>query len=161
MPRSGSHSAHDAHAPGELTAVEWLRSDSHGATVLSTAKLLLSAESAIKAMLPPALAHSCKVARIDRQQITVAVPSAAYAAKIRQLAPSITRALTRDGRNINEVVVKVQAGLLKNQTKTTQMKTAMPLDDAALSAFEELKEKVGPSPLADAIQQLLRHHRGR
>lgn len=161
MPRSGSYPTNTAHATGELTAVEWLRGDSHGATVLSTVKLLLSAESSVKAALPPALAHSCRVARIDRQQITVAVPSAAYAAKIRQLAPSIIRALTHDGRNINEVVVKVQASLLKNQTKTTQMKTAIPLDDTALSAFEELKEKVGPSPLADAIQQLLRHHRGR
>src|SRR3546814_17760634 len=94
----------NALAPKELTALDWLRSDRQGATVLSTANLLLSAERAIRDILPPALAQACRVARIDRQQITLAVPSAAHAAKLRQLAPRITRTLVASGRNLNEAI---------------------------------------------------------
>src|SRR3546814_19908996 len=84
MRRPPNQTAVNALAPKELTALDWLRSDRQGATVLSTANLLLSAERAIRDILPPALAHACRVARIDRQQITLAVPSAAHAAKLRR-----------------------------------------------------------------------------
>jgi len=141
------------------TAFDWLGQDGQGATVLSTAGMLLSAEQAVRKTLPPALAGACKVARIDRQQITLAVPSAAHAAKLRQLAPTVIRALADSGRNLNEVVVRVQAGMLQSQTKTAHAKDVVPLDDGALRAFQELHEKIAPGPLADAIRRLLAHHR--
>lgn len=141
------------------TLTDWLSSDQQGASVLTTARMLLSIEQAAKQVLPPALAQVCRVARIDRQQITLAVPSAAYAARLRQLAPRIIQLLAGSGWNLNEISVKVQAGLLQNQTKTTRPRETVPLDSSALNAFEELRDNLKPGPLADAVSRLLARHR--
>ncbi len=146
-------------APADRTAIGWLGSDQHGASVLTTARMLIAIEHAAKKVLPPALAQVCRVARIDRQQITLAVPSAAYAARLRQLAPRIIQLLTGAGWNLNELDVKVQAGLLQSQTKTAQAREVVPLDDNALKAFEKLEEALAPGPLADAVARLLTNHR--
>lgn len=161
MSRSLKPRSTDNSLPADLTAIGWLGSDQHGAQVLTTARMLLSIEHAAKTILPPALAQVCRVARIDRQQITLAVPSAAYASKLRQLAPRIVQLLTESGWNLNEISVKVQAGLLQAQTKTAQPREIAPLDDNALKAFAELQGNLRPGPLADAVTRLLRHHQGR
>jgi len=139
-------------------AVSWLGSDVQGAQVLTVARNLLKVEQAIKAALPAALADVCKVARIERQQLTLAVPSAAYASKLRQLAPRIARLLADGGWNVNEIIVKVQAGLLQSQTKAAP-REVIPLDETALKAFDDLRSKLRPGPLAEAIERLLGHHR--
>lgn len=141
------------------TVLEWLDGDQYGASVLTTARMLLSIERATKRILPVALAQTCKVAHIDRQQITLAVPSAAYAARLRQLAPRIVHLLAEDGWNLNEIRIRVQAGLLQSRTKTARAKESIPLDDSALEAFEALRRGLDPGPLADAVGRLLAHHR--
>ncbi len=141
-------------------AVSWLGSDQHGSQVLATAHKLLAVEHAAKNVLPPALALVCRVARIDRQQITLAVPSPAYASKLRQLAPRILLLLSDGGWNLNEIIVKVQAGLLQSQTKTAPRQVE-PLGGGALHAFDELQTRLPPGPLADAIKRLVMRHRER
>jgi hypothetical protein len=139
-------------------AVSWLGSDQHGSQVLTTARNLLAVEHATKKVLPPSLALVCRVARIDRQQITLAVPSAAYASKLRQLAPRILQLLNDGGWNLNEIHVRVQAALLQSRTKTAPRQVA-PMDDHALNAFDQLQDNLPPGPLADAVKRLLAHHR--
>jgi hypothetical protein len=157
MHRPFERRSQDDATPATL-AVSWLGSDVQGAQVLTVARNLLKVEQAIKIILPAAWADVCKVARIDRQQLTLAVPSAAYASKLRQLAPRIVRLLTDSGWNLNEIIVKVQAGLLKSQTKTAP-RHVTPLSESALRAFDELQNNIQPGPLADAISRLLKHHR--
>lgn len=160
MPRTPVRRSKDKSVPANQTAINWLGSDQHSANVLTTARMLISIEHAAKKVLPPALAQVCRVARIERQQITLAVPSAAYASRLRQLAPRIIQLLAGSGWNLNEISVKVQAGLLQNQTKTAPLREAVPLDKNALEAFEKLGEGLNPGPLADAVKRLLTRHRG-
>lgn len=141
-------------------AVSWLGSDQRSASVLETARNLIAVEHAAKKVLPPALAAVCRVARIDRQQITLAVPSAAYASKLRQLAPRILLLLNDSGWNLNEISVRVQAALLPSQTKITPHRVE-PLGERALDAFATLQDNLRPGPLADAVSQLLANHRKR
>lgn len=157
MSRTTPRQSKDDASPATL-AVSWLGGDQHGAQVLKTARNLLAIEQEVKNALPIALAAACKVARIERQQITLAVPSAAYASKLRQLAPRIARLLTDGGWNVNEIIVRVQAGLLQSQTKAAP-REVIPLDEAALKAFDDLQRNLRPGPLAEAIQRLLGHHR--
>ena len=138
-------------------AVSWLSDDQHGAQVLTTARELIAIEAAARRALPMALAQVCRVARIERQQITLAVPAAAYAAKLRQLAPSIIRVLHDSGWNVTQISVKVQANLATGQTKKAPRQVT-PLDATALKAFEELHHELRPGPLADAVQRLLQRH---
>ncbi len=153
------HSAPSSETTAAVLAVSWLSDDQRGSQVLAAARELIAVEQAAKQALPPALAEVCKVARIDRQQITLAVPGAAHAAKLRQIAPRIIQLLNSKGWNLTQISVRVQAGLAKTRTKTPS-REVVPLDGTALKAFETLHSELRPGPLADAVQRLLRHHQG-
>lgn len=140
------------------TAIQWLGSDRHGADVLTTARTLLSLEQAVQAMLPAAFGEACRVARLEDTRVTLAVPSAAYAARLRQLAPRTVAQLAHRGWNLTEIQVKVQAGLLQNRMKTPLQKQSIPLDTRALEAFRGLHENLRPGPLADAVARLVARH---
>lgn len=141
----------------DTLALSWLRSDQHGASVLTTANQLLAAEQETRHVLPPGMADVCRVARIERQQITLAVPSAAYASKLRQLAPRVLLRLNDAGWNLTEVSVRVQGTLAKNVTKPPTRETE-PLGSTALEAFGRLHAELPPGPLSEAIERLLKRH---
>lgn len=140
------------------TAIEWLNTDRRSADVLTTARALLALQTATQALLPAGLAKTCRVARLDQHRLTLAVPSPAYAARLRQLAPRIVARLTDSGWNLTEIEVKVQAGLLQTEIKTSQTKQSNPLDGGAVDAFRELHENLRPGPLADAVARLVSRH---
>lgn len=141
----------------DTLALTWLRTDQHGASVLTTAKNLLAAEQEARRVLPPGIADVCRVARIEGQQITLAVPSAAYASKLRQLAPRVLVRLNDAGWNLNEISVRVQGSLAQSVTEPPQ-RQAEPLGAIALEAFGRLHAGLTPGPLSDAIQRLLKRH---
>lgn len=144
-------------AAGTL-ALDWVSHDAHGAGILATAHNLLEAEQVARRVLPPGIAAVCRVARIDNQRLTLAVPSAAYASKLRQLLPRVRTRLNEAGWNVNEITVRVQGALIQSPTPPFQ-KTAEPLGPVALDAFSQLHDAIEPGPLSDAIQQLLKRHR--
>ncbi|WP_268593257.1 flagellar hook-length control protein FliK, partial [Escherichia coli] len=84
-----------------------------GAGVLATARNHLQIQYAVAAILPAPLGSVCQVGKLENQRLQLVVPSAAHAAKMRQLAPRIAQALADQGWNLNEIAVKVQAGLPK------------------------------------------------
>ena len=148
------------HASGSVadTAIDWLGSDRHGANVLTAARTLLALEGVLQRILPPGLAQTCRVARLENGQLTLAVPSAAYAARLRQLAPRTVDQLASSGWNLTEIQVRVQAGLLQSRTNTSRPKQSIPLDQQGLDAFRSLHEKLRPGPLADAVARLVARH---
>jgi|SRR5690554_2843029 len=139
-------------------ALNWLALDDTGASLVATAQALMQAENVIRKALPPILAPSCRVAKIDRQCLTLAVPAAAHATRLRQLTPTLLRALESHGWNLNRIEIRVQAGLLAQAHKSPP-REVQPLGRKALESFEELQKNVSPGPLADAIGRLLTHHR--
>ncbi|SAI65943.1 Protein of uncharacterised function (DUF721) [Bordetella ansorpii] len=142
------------------TALGWLGSDTRGAGVLATARVHLQIQHAVAAILPPGLGAVCVVAKMESQRLYLAVPGPAHAAKLRQLAPRIAQTLSAQGWNLNEINVKVQAGMPRPGAKAPRPpKLAQPLAGSALEAFEQLGQNVRPGPLADAIARLLRHHK--
>lgn len=149
-----------SHQRGE-TPLGWLGHDARGAGVLATARMHLQIQHAIAAVLPPALGTACVVAKLETPRLQLAVPSAAHAAKLRQLAPRIAQALNTQGWNLNEIAVRVQAGMPRPGTKAPRPpREAEPLGETALGAFEALQENLRPGPLADAVAKLLAHHKG-
>ncbi|WZB74597.1 DUF721 domain-containing protein [Achromobacter insuavis] len=131
-----------------------------GAGVLATARKHLQIQYAVAAILPAPL-PVCQVGKLENQRLQLVVPSAAHAAKMRQLAPRIAQALADQGWNLNEIAVKVQAGLPKpGARKPLPPKEAQPLGTTALGAFETLHDNLRPGPLADAVAKLLKHHKG-
>lgn len=138
-------------------ALDWLGQDTAPASVLATARHLLAIEAELASALPPALGRQCKVARLDGQRLTLAVPGPAHAAKLRQLTPSVLGKLSARGWNISEIGIRVQAGLMSPVTKPA-VRNVEPLDSNALAAFSALADSLAPGPLASAIERLLKHH---
>ena len=140
-------------------AVNWLSTNPESATVLATARQLLAIEQNLTRQLPSAFASACRAARLDQHCLTLAVPSAGFAAKLRQMAPRLIADLNAAGWNITELAVKVQAG---NPVSVTQkrVRDIEPLGQTSLAAFRKLLETTPPGPLADAINRLLKHHGG-
>ena len=118
---------------------------------------LMQAERAVRSVLPPALANNCHVASIDRQCVTLAVPAAAHATRLRQLTPTLLRALKASGWNLTQIEIRVQARLAA-YAPAPPPREVQPLDDQALGCFDELRQNIAPGPLADAIGRLLVHH---
>lgn len=146
------------HAATKL-ASNWLEQGTREAGVLATARQLLALQNVLKRELPPALGNQIRVASVNRQHLTLAVPAAAYASKIRQLVPSLLRTMNEAGWNLSGISVRIQANLAAGQTNLSgRTREVQPLDAQALQSFSQLREAVKPGPLADAIERLLRHH---
>lgn len=153
---SASH--HRSHSSG-IAALNWLNRHPQGARLLQTAHELLALQAALARILPPALGRRIRVARVDGQQITLMVPGPAHAARLRQLTDGTARRLRDAGWPVETIVVRIDAALGRDETQKPARET-QPLDEQALRSFEHLQRQLDPSPLADAIGRLLRHHRG-
>ncbi|WP_019936828.1 DciA family protein [Bordetella sp. FB-8] len=141
------------------TVLSWLGHDARGAGVLATAHRHLQLQQALAALLPPGLGEVCAVIKLDQHRLELAVPGSAYAAKLRQMAPSLAQALSVRGWLLDEIAVRVQAGMPRPGSRAARpVKSAQPLDTQALEAFDELGKTMRPGPLADAIARLLTHH---
>lgn len=137
----------------------WLDASPGGSNIMAIAKQHIAIQETLQTILPTALGAACEVARAEQNRLLLAVPSAAHAAKLRQLAPSISRALCAQGWNLTEISIRIQADLRQVKAPWQRPKpTAQPLAPSALQAFSELHQDLQPGPLADAVARLLRHH---
>lgn len=137
----------------------WLDASPGGSSIMAVAKHHIQIQEALQKILPTPLGAVCEVARAEQNRLLLAVPSAAHAAKLRQLAPSISRTLCAQGWNLTEISIRIQADLRQLKSQWQRPKPmARPLDASALQAFSELHQDLQPGPLADAVARLLRHH---
>jgi len=146
-----------AHA---LLPISWLGTDTHAASVLATAHDLLAAQKIVAQCLPAGFSDACQVAQITRQQLTLSVPSAAFASKLRQLTPRILDTLHQHGWQVDKIRITVQKSRVPMASSQTP-KDTHPIDPSGLAAFRDLHQQLPAGPLADAVHQLLkRHHHG-
>jgi len=136
----------------------WLGNDTVAAGVLATARRHMQIRQTIKAALPAGLGDTCQVVKADSTCVTLAVPNAAHAAKLRQLAPRLAATLARAGWAVQEIKVRIQTNLTELPSYTPPPKEATALDAQALGAFAALRAQLQPGPLADAVSRLLTHH---
>jgi hypothetical protein len=155
-----AHSRSNTGRP-QSTAVGWLGRDTRGAGVLATAQRYLDLQQAVAALLPPGLGEVCAVARLENRSLQLAVPGPAHAAKLRQMAPSLAASLAKQGWLLDQISVRIQAGMLRPGTRAAARppRDVEPLGPEALQAFEELGRELSPGPLADAVARLLAHHK--
>jgi len=142
------------HAP---PVMDWLGRDPRSGTILATVQQLLQAQRVVRTVLPGAMGAACQVASIEGGKITLLAPSAAHAAKLRQMSPAICRALARKGWAIAEVRIKIT--LQAPQGAAPGARHGVALGERGLQAFSDLASSLPPGPLADAVQRLLHHHR--
>jgi hypothetical protein len=109
--------------------------------------------TAVRRLLPRALADRVRVADAAAQTLTLAVAAGAVAAVVRQRTPDLLAGLRREGWDFTELRVRVQvrtepplpAKILRNQRAK-----------ADLTAFRQLAATLPEGPLRAAIERLTR-----
>jgi len=138
--------------------VDWLGHGQSSAQVLALARQLLAIEHAVQPLLPPALQQACRVAKLDKQHLTLIVPGAIQASRLRQLTPRILEKLTASGWHLTEIVIKIQANTFR-PPPPPPAKQAIPLNAHALQAFDDLHAQLPAGIVAEAVGRLLQRHR--
>jgi hypothetical protein len=112
------------------------------------------------AAILPDIFSDCTVLQLESDHLTLSIPNAALAAKLKQKLPNLKDALRKHDWNISAIRLKVQ--VIKNVEKPTFSKQ-LTLPAQAMSALAELGNSLEESPrnaaLKAAIGSMIKRHR--
>ena len=120
--------------------------------VLAHAKLLIKLAQMYQELAPMHLSQASRLANYKSGIVVIHAVSGAVAAKLRQMAPTLADGFSKRGVECNGVQVKVQAHESDAQSRTSTQK---PLSLRSSHELESLRDSLPPSPLREAVDQLL------
>jgi hypothetical protein len=120
--------------------------------VLAHARLLNKLEHLYQVIAPAHLGRSSHLANFKSGIVVIHAASGAVAAKLRQLAPTLTNGFRLRGIECNDVQIKVQA---EEKVKQSMASTQKPLSSRASHELEGLRDSLPASPLRAALESLL------
>ena len=134
----------------------WLGDDAGARALAQRVKRLVALQAALAEVSPlPGLV----ALEIDATGVLrVAAPSAAAAAKLRQVEPTLVSALRRRGWAIDRVRVRPRP--LEGAARPAAGIPRGPIPPQALAGFGALADEVSDGPLKEALRKLLRHAGG-
>jgi hypothetical protein len=109
--------------------------------------------TAVRRMLPRALADRVRVALAAPTTLRLVVPAGAIAAVIRQRSPDLLANLRREGVHFTEIEVRVQVGANPGPPRKTSYNQVNRLNPAPLKA---VASTLPAGPLKEAILRLAR-----
>lgn len=97
------------------------------------------------------------VVAIDGETLTLQTRNAAWAARLRQMTPTLLDVARRDGAGVNRIRIVPQRGGIA-QPPARAPRAAVPRQ--ALHELERLRQAIGAPALEQAIGRLVRRQRG-
>lgn len=149
VPFSPYQQAPTAHAV--RGAADFLRTHDKMASLLPALTRIAALQKECSAALP-GLFDACSVLQFDAGQLVLAVPNAAFAAKLKQQLPKLQLALVHRGWQVNAIRLKVQVVKIPAKSITSN-KLLMP--SQAVAALAELERALEASPRNAALKQAL------
>lgn len=145
-----------------MGAVDFLNAHDRLASLLPTAKRIAALQKDCADILPEMFA-SCEVMQFESEKLTLSVPSAALAARLKQTLPRLMDGLAKRGWQVSAIKLKVQ---VRQSSRPVVRQKQMPMPDRAVNAFAELEDALEKKPHNDALRQALqsllqRHREGR
>jgi len=130
-------------------ATDFLRSSDRLASLLPTALRVGNLQRDVKVILPPMYA-GCDVLSFQDATLTLAVPSSAVAAKLKQQLPKLQAGLQKKGWQVDNVRIKIQ--MRPNVPVREEAKpSTLTLPPTAVEAFEELGDSLPETPQNAAL----------
>jgi hypothetical protein len=128
-----------------------LSAESQLQPVLAKARDIRALTGLVQGFLSPDLARQVRVANFRDGELILLAPHAAAAAKLRLLAPSLSRFLTHQRWQVNSVSMRVQptSSHIGATQKTAQFSTR------TLDFLKKLYEEMHPSAAREALAALL------
>lgn len=121
--------------------------------VLAKAQDLRALAGLLDGYLPPELARQVRVVNYRDGEVVLGAASAAIAAKLRLLAPSLVIFFSKQRLQVNSVRLQVQPNASRSADIAPQ-KTAY-LSTPTLDSLRKLYKEMRPSPARDALERLL------
>jgi hypothetical protein len=125
-----------------VDATDFLRRDHKMAALLPAIERMAALQKDCAAALP-AMFKYCEILAFEDGQLTLSLPNASLAAKLKQQVPKLQETLARRGWQVAAVKLKVQ------MTKPAEIKEqmrALSLSEAAVTAFDELGDALEATP---------------
>jgi hypothetical protein len=116
------------------------------------AQQLMALQRHLEQVIPPSLKRGCRVLRLDRQTMTVAVDNGAIAAKLRQMSTELAVKLQERGCEVTLIQVQVQVSAQRYIPPPKQHQ----LSPSGKNKLNEFAEQLSDSPLKDALNRLAR-----
>jgi hypothetical protein len=144
-----------------LGAMDFLNAHDRMASLLPTAMRIAKLQKDCAATLPEMFA-SCEVLVFESDKLTLSVPSAALAARLKQTLPRLMDGLAKRGWQVSVIKLKVQVRQT-DRSPVREKQIAMPTK--ALDAFAELEDSLEKKPhndgLREALKSLLQRHQAK
>jgi hypothetical protein len=146
--------------PTSFEATSFLRQNDRMASLLPAALRMADLQRDVGQALP-AIANNCDVLSFQEGVLTLAVPSSAVAARLKQQLPKLQSTLLARGWQVTSTRLKVQVTRAMPQQVEHRV---LELPPTAVDAFEELGETLPDTPqnaaLVAAIKRLAAKRRG-
>jgi hypothetical protein len=136
-------------------ALGWLEQQAEFRALTDRAQQLLALQADLRRCAPGLTLIAMGV---ENDELLVGAPSAATAAKLRQLAPSITTALQGLGWQVKRMRFRPQPGAQGAAAPRHREKAPIPPD--ALDRLMVLSEQASDPALKEALANLVKGHRG-
>jgi hypothetical protein len=137
-----------------FVATDFLRANDRLATLMPTALRVGNLQRDVKTILPPMYA-GCDVLSFQDAALTLAVPSSAVAAKLKQQLPKLQASLQKKGWQVENVRIKIQ--MRPNVPVREEPKpSALTLPPTAVDAFEQLGDTLPETPQNAALKAALK-----
>lgn len=156
--RSPSHPSYyigprPARGPARATkgVADFLRTNDRMASILPAVTRIAALQQDCMAILP-ALFDACSVLHFENDQLVLATPNAAFAAKLKQQLPKLQDALLKRGWQVNAIRMKVQARKIVEKARPPKQLT---LPSQAVSALALLNDSLEDSPRNQALKAAL------
>jgi len=130
----------------------FLAGPSGAGSVLAHARLLLALATRYQEIVPAHLGQASRMANFKSGVAVIHADSAGIAAKLRQMAPTVVRELTRRGIDCSGVRIKVCA---RQERQVVGRGTQKPLSAGVSRELTALQEALPASPLRTALERLL------
>jgi hypothetical protein len=140
-------------------ATDYLRAHDKMASLLPTVARMIALQKDCAAILPE-MFNACAVLQFDSDQLTLSIPNAALAAKLKQKLPKLQEKLLQRGWQVSLIRLKLQLG---NTEEKPIVPKQLQLPTQAVSALAILNDALEESPrnaaLRAAIDTMIRRHR--
>lgn len=120
--------------------------------LMAHARLLLRLSGLYLEIVPKHLGQASTLANYKSGIIVIHAENGAIAAKLRQMAPSLSEGFAKRGVECNGLQVKVQA---RENTSQSMPSTPKPLSSQAVGALTDLRDTLPDSALRGALDGLL------
>jgi hypothetical protein len=129
----------------------YLKASPDLAAVTQHAERLLELQHFFAAIAPPALAQQCRVANFKQGKLVIHAANALFAAKLRQVIPSLSEEFLNRGWQVTAIQVAVQQSSDEPQAPVE----IAPLPPAARARLAEFSNQINDKHLKASLEHLL------